>query len=137
MTTHVTHATLADFITFTAYSLDEVQTAQVEMLLEQAAEQITSYLGTPDWSSPVDATGYTDGGNIARGRQVHMVRRYFDNQKGLTSESYDGISVGMDDRAYEGLRLTPYDKQVLDRTRKQGQKKIRTIPMHRNNGYIW
>jgi hypothetical protein len=134
-----TPVTLEDFIKFSNYrnlSVDEQE--QIQMFLDQAARQITSFLGSSDWSIPADPmTGYEgEDGSIAKDRQFYMVKRYYDNQRGLTSESFDGLSVTVDDRAYEGLRLTPYDKQVLTQNR---IKKSRTgyIGIHRNYGNVW
>jgi hypothetical protein len=134
-----TTATLEEFIIFSGeYDLSEDDKLRIQMLLDQAARQITSYLGTSNWATPANLeTGLeSDGGSIAKDRQLHIVKRYWDNPTGVVSESYDGVSVAMDDRSYEGLRLTPYDKQVLSRNRKSASK-ITHRWISRNNGNVW
>lgn len=134
-------ATVEEFILFAEKDDDdftEREKLRIQMLLDQAARQITSYLGTSNWAIPADVTAglESDGGSIAKDRQLHIVRRYWENATGLTSESYDGVSVSMDDRAYEGLRLTAYDKEILSQNRKKTSK-VQTYDMNRNFGYVW
>lgn len=134
-------ATVEEFILFAEKEEDDFtdrEKQRIQMLLNQAARQITSYLGTSDWATPgevaagLDATGDT----IAKDRQLHIVRRYWENATGLTAESYDGVSVSMDDRAYEGLRLTAYDKEILSQNRKKTSR-VQTQDINRNFGYVW
>lgn len=134
-------ATVEEFILFAEKEDDDFtdrEKQRIQMLLDQAADQISSYLGTSNWATPGDpVTGLeSDNGRVAKGRQLHIVRRYWENATGLTSESYDGVSVSMDQSAMEGLRLTPYDKEVLSRDRKKTSK-VQTYDMNRNFGYVW
>jgi hypothetical protein len=134
-----TTATLEEFKIFSGYrNLSPEEEEQLQVLLQQAARQITSFLGTSNWSIPANPlTGLeSDGGSIAKDTQLYMVKRYYDNQEGLVSESFDGYSVSLDSRAGLGIRLTLEDKQALSQHRKSSSK-IQTKPLHRNFGNVW
>jgi hypothetical protein len=135
-----TSATLDEFIVISNYrDLTDDEKTQITALLGQAARQITSFLGKSDWSIPADiSTGYEGDptGEVAKDRQIHIVKRYFDNQNGITSESFDGISVSTDSLAFEGLRLTAYDKSLLSENR-QRNSRMYYKGIHRNNGNVW
>jgi hypothetical protein len=135
-----TSATLEEFIIISNYrDLSDDEREQITALLGQAARQITSFLGKSDWSIPADISSGYEGdldGSIAKDRQIHIVKRYFDNQNGITSESFDGISVSTDNLAFEGLRLTAYDKQILSENR-QRNTRMYYKGIHRNNGNVW
>lgn len=133
------HATVDDFIKFSNYQdLDDGEKAQIEMFLEQADGLISDYIGSDDWTIPANPGLKIrgDNGSTAIGRLLHIVKRYFDNQNFYTSESYDGISASVDESALDGIRLSDYDKQVLNRQRRQNSR-ISTKPLSRNNGYVW
>jgi len=133
------YSTLEDFIIFSNYrDLDEYEKAQITMFLGQAARQISDYLGSDDWSIAANPElGIKgDDGSTAKDRQLHIVKRYFDNQQGYTSESFDGIAVSTDYSASDGIRLNDYDKQVLNRPRRPTSR-ITTIRINKNNGSVW
>jgi hypothetical protein len=134
-------ATVEEFILFADKDDDdftERQKQRIQVLLDMAAQQITSFLGTSNWATDADTIRGldSDGGKTARYRQMHIVKRYMDNSEGVVSESFDGFSVSMDNRAFEGIRLTEYDKEILSQNRRKSSG-IQFRGIHKNFGSIW
>lgn len=125
-------ATLEDYKNFTGkndYTPEEE--TQIEIFLNIAEELILDYTHGI-WENSKGSSV------IANGRQIHIVRKYFNNQLGITSESADGFSQSFDERASEGLRLTNEDKRILDTLRSRPSYGIGWAPVHRNPwGRAW
>lgn len=123
-------ATLTDFEEFTDYAdLTEGEKKQITKWLLAAEQMILDFTGGA-WNN------LRGSAIIADTRQILIVRRYFDNQKGLTSASSDGMSEAYDERAFEGLRLTSEDKAALGRI-SPTKSKFTTIGFHKNFGQVW
>jgi hypothetical protein len=123
-------ATYEDFVDFTDYNdLTLGEKKQITVWLIAAEQMILDYTDGQWENSRGSAV-------IADTRQILIVRRYFDNQKGVVSASSDGISESYDPDSAEGLRLTAEDKASLGRI-KQISKNFSSIGSHKNFGYTW
>lgn len=126
-------ATLEKYKAFTGkHDYTPEEEVQLQLFLDLAEELILAYTRGV-WQNAEGSSV------IADGRQIHIVRKYFNNQLGVTSESADGFSQTFDERSFEGLRLTNEDKRILDTLRpRSSAQNIGWTPIHKNPwGKAW
>lgn len=111
------------------HDLEEGEENQIQRWLDVAEQKILDY-----------TNGIWDNKNgsslIADNVQINMVRRKFDNQRGIISASVDGVSESYDSRAGDGLRLTEEDRKDLGKILPI-RTRFNSIRINKNYGHVW
>lgn len=115
---------------YTNTSPTDEEATQIGILLSEAEEVILSYT-KGIWNTPSGSSITSDT------LQCRMVRRYFENQLGYTSETVDGLGYSAAN-VTDGIVLTDADKQRLIYAGvKVSTSVLTTWEMNRNAGYVF